>query len=206
MSGLAKIKVYTRYLTRPEPPKPGFIGLRERQAQGKDEDVLIIFTEGESWETTFRGARPMAPEQVGRWRESLLHNVLYILRQRLGEPGLEFRSLGAQVFENQPAELVEIADNDGRVVNVWFQASTHLPLKQSWVRRDPQTRERIEEVTVYAKFRDVGGGAQWPFVVRRERNREKIFEMFAESVTINQGLLDDIFTISEATKVLPRKK
>jgi hypothetical protein len=206
LSGLARLKIYSRYLTRPEPPQSGFVGLRERQAQGKDEEGLITFTEGECWETTYRGARPMAGEQVQRWRESLLRNILYILRQRLGEPGLEFRRLGSEVFENQPAEVVEIADNDGRVVNVWFHASTKLPLKQSWVRRDPQTRQKIEEVTVFAKFRDVGGGVQWPWVIRRERNGEKIFEMFSELVVINQGLLDDMFTISEGTKVLPRKK
>ena len=53
---------------------------------------------------------------MSRWRESLLHNVLYILRMRLGEPGLVFDSLGADVFENQPVDIVNIVDADNRQV------------------------------------------------------------------------------------------
>src|SRR5690349_15335477 len=34
LSGLSFAKVYTRYLTRPEPPVAGFFGVREREAFG----------------------------------------------------------------------------------------------------------------------------------------------------------------------------
>ena len=35
LSGLSIAKIYTRYLTRPEPPVPAFLGIRERQSFGK---------------------------------------------------------------------------------------------------------------------------------------------------------------------------
>ena len=33
LSGLSLAKIYTRYLTRPEPPVPGYLGVRERQVK-----------------------------------------------------------------------------------------------------------------------------------------------------------------------------
>ena len=57
-------------------------------------------------------------------------------------------------------------------------------------------------MTRYTKFRDVGGGVMWPFTIQRERNGEKIFEIFSESVSINQGLTDNLFTLPSGMKVL----
>src|SRR2546425_842084 len=38
LSGLSIARIYTRYLTRPEPPVPDYIGVRERQTFGKNEE------------------------------------------------------------------------------------------------------------------------------------------------------------------------
>ena len=45
-------------------------------------------------------------------------------------------------------------------------------------RRNTEYKDFDTEVTVFAKYRDVGGGVKWPFDVRRDRNGEKIFEMY----------------------------
>ena len=77
-----------------------------------------------------------------------------------------------------------------------------MTVRQVFYRRDPETKERIEEVTLFTKWRDVGGGVQWPFNILRERNGEKIFEIFSDSVTINHNLSDDLFTLPANTKAL----
>jgi hypothetical protein len=204
LRGLSVAKIYTRYLTRPEPPKPDFLGLRERQAFGKNEDSAILFTEdGKGWQLTFRGARPVAGALLSRFRDTTQRNFFYILRQRLGEPGLIIESRGSEVWSNMPVEIVDITDADNRVTTVYIHRTTKLPVRQVFFRRDPLTKERNEEVTVFSKYRDVGGGVQWPHVVQRERNGEKIYEMFAESVVVNQDLKDDLFTLPLTMKVLP---
>ncbi|MCC6860543.1 MAG: hypothetical protein IT158_18395 [Bryobacterales bacterium] len=206
LSGLTRAKIYTRYLTRPEPPTPGFFGLRERQAFGKDEYSAVVFSNDTGYEITFRGARPMPAATVNRWKESTLQNVFYILRQRLGEPGLTFQFMGTDVFENQPVEIVEIADSENRIVTVYFGMSTKLPVRQVFYRRDPETRQRVEEVTRFSKYRDVGGGVMWPLTILRERDGEKIYQMFSDAVTINQDLKDDLFTLPGNIKILkPRR-
>src|SRR5438128_9316218 len=74
LSGLSIAKIYTRYLTRPEPPVAAFLGVRERESFGKKEDNAVLLTETEGYEVTFRGARPIPAEQYERFRESALRN------------------------------------------------------------------------------------------------------------------------------------
>jgi hypothetical protein len=202
LSGLSFAKIYTRYLTRPEPPVAGFLGLRERQAFGKKEDSAVLLNEKEAFELTFRGATPLPSEQYDRFRESTLRNIFYILRMRIGEPGLIFESRGSDVIDNQPVEILDITDSANRVVTVHFQISTKLPVRQMTERRDPKTNMKIEEITRFTKFRDIGGGVMWPFTIQRERDGQKIYEIFSETVTINQGLTDNLFTLPTGMKIL----
>jgi len=207
LSGLSVAHIYTRYLTRPEPPVPDFLGVRERQAFGKDQSGAIIFNEsGEGYELTWRGARPLPDETLARYKDSILHNVLYILRMRLGEPGLTFDSQGSDVRENQPVEIVNITDAGNRTVTVLFNRSTKLPIYQTFKRRNPSDKQWDIEVTRFSTYRDVGGGVMWPFAVERERNGEKIFEMYADSITVNKDLKDDLFTLSANVKILKKAK
>jgi hypothetical protein len=206
LSGLSIATIYTRYLTRPEPPLPAFFGIREREAFGKKEDSAVLFTENDGFEITFRGARPIPADRYTRFRESTLRDIFYIMRMRLGEPGLTIESRHSDVIDNQPVEVVDITDNDNRIVTVYFHKSTKLPIRQVTDRRDPKTNERNQEVTLYSKYRDVGGGVMWPFAIQRERNGEKIFSMFAESVKINQDLTDNMFTLPSDMKILGGKK
>src|SRR5579862_121976 len=205
LNGLSIARIYTRYLIRPEPPTAGFLGVREREAFGKREDSAVLFLEGEGYDVTFRGARPLSEEVLQRFKESTLRNVFYILRQRLGEPGLILESRGSDVVENQPVDIVDITDIDNRTVTVYFNQITHLPARQVTYRRDPKTKDRVEEVTRFSKFRDVNG-VQWPFDIQRERDGEKIYQMFSDKVEINQGLTDNLFTLPSNIKILGKPK
>jgi hypothetical protein len=60
----------------------------------------------------------------------------------------------------------------------------------------------MEEVTVYSKYRDAGNGVQWPFDIQRFRNDQKIFQMYADSVEVDKGLSDDLFTLPAGIKML----
>jgi hypothetical protein len=207
LSGLAVAHIYTRYLTRPEPPVAGFLGVRERETFGKDQAGAIIFNEsGQGFELTWRGARPLPDETLARYKDTTLHNVLYTLRMRLGEPGLVFDYQGADVRENQPVEIIDITDADNRTVTVLFNRSSKLPIYQTFKRRNPTDKQWDVEVTRFSKYRDIGGGVMWPFAVERERNGEKIFEMYADSITLNKDLKDDLFTLPANMKILKKGK
>lgn len=198
LSGLSVARFYTLYVPI-DPSKTGTeIAQQEYQAYGKNEDFFVLFRDEGAWEVTYRGPKELEQNQIDRHRDSTLHNILYILQMRLKEPGLVFESRGSDVVDNVPVNVVDVIDSKNRVVTVYFHPTTKLPVKQSWVWRDAKTRERFEEVTRFARYREVNG-TQWPFQTNRERNGEKIYEMFADSVAINQKVDDIKFAIPTPT-------
>lgn len=205
LTGLARATIYTRYLTAPSTPEPNKVYQRERQAFGKDKDYAILFDEDKGYSITFRGAQPLPDANLTRYRESTRRNFFYILRQRRHEPGLILEHQGAKVFENAPVDVLDITDSENITVSVMIHQSTKLPIRQVFYRRDPVTRDRLEEVTLFNKYRDVSG-VQWPWSITRFRNGEKIFEIFSDSVTVNSGLSDQLFTLPADMKVLPPPK
>jgi hypothetical protein len=214
VSGMATDALYTNYLPLPNPPEPGFLGVRVRDARGrKPEDVIgkrqddvILYIDGTGYEVTFRGARPLSDIVIAQFKVATLHSVFYILRQRLHEPGIIFESRGADFFENRPMEIVDITDANNDKVTVYFDQLSKLPARQVYYRKDPIDNTKIEEASVFNKYRDVGGGVMWPFAIRRERNGEKIFEAYLESVEINQNFKDSMFTLPQGLRLLKKDK
>ena len=202
LTGLSIAKIYTRYLA----PVPGHIAVRERQAFGKGETSAVLLTENGAWELTFRGARPLADQRYEDYQDSTLRNVFYILRQRLNEPGIDLYSRGSDVFQNTPVEIVDITDSAVRTVTVYFSQTTKLPVRQVFRRRNREYKDFDEEVTLFSKYRDIGGGVMWPFDMRRERNGEKIYEMYADSVEVNKELKDNFFALPSELRLLPKEK
>ena len=202
INGLSAAKIYTRYLA----PVPGKLEQRERDNFGPKEDSANLFTESAGWEITFRGARPIEDALYARYQDRILRDILYILRQRLKEPGLAFYSQGSDMFENRPVEIVDITDADTNTVTVYFDQRSKFPVRQSFRRRNPEFKDFDTEVTLYGLYRNVGNGVMWPCNIRRERNGEKIFEMFSDHVEINQDLKDSLFTLPGDIKVLPKAK
>ncbi len=199
LTGYSAARLYTKYL--PANARAGILEL-QRQTYGKKEDDAVLFTENEAFEVTYRGAKPLADDKVKQFRENTLHDVFYILRQRLAEPGIEFEGAGRDIVENQPVEVLDIFDSENRNVRVWVNSDTFLPVKQRFYRWDPIINDRREEVTRYTKYRDAGNGVMWPATAARERDTEKNFEMYADRVTINDSLQDSMFELPNGIKIL----
>ena len=204
LTGLSIAKIYTRYDLHPDETKKAGLHVRERQSFGKKENSIVLFLEDAGYQLTYRGAKPMPADSMERYKATTRNNILYILRERLDEPGLTIESRGSDILSNTPVELVDITDAENNVIHVAFHHLTKLPMRQVYHRRDPETKEKIEEVTVFTKFRDVGGGVQWPFNILRERNGEKIYEIFSESVTVNVDLNDSMFNLPTDLKKLEK--
>ena len=202
LSGLSIAKIYTRYITVDPTKSAHDLGVRERQSFGKNEDSAVVLREDGGANITYRGPKALPMEDFERYRETTLHNFFYILRQRLHEAGMEFEFKGSDVVDRVPVEIVDVIDAQNFVVRVYFHQTTKLPVKQSFSRLDPKTKDRDEEVTRFDRYRD-NHGIQWPQQITRERNGEKIYQIFAETVSFNQDLTDDLFSINTTT---PRKK
>jgi len=78
-------------------------------------------------------------------------------------------------------------------------------VRQTFRRRNPQFDDFDIEATSFAKYRDTKG-VKLPFETRRDRNGQKIFEMFVETEEINKDLRDELFTLPANLKILPKGK
>ena len=184
LTGLSIATIYTRYDSGVADTAHN-LAQHERDNYGKKEDYGTLFTDQEAWDITYRGARPLPVERFQRYKETTLRDVFYIIRVRLHEPGWIMESKGADVIENRPVEIVDLIDADNLTTTVYFDQITKLPVRQVFFRRDPVTKDRNEEVTHFTKFRDAGNGVQWPFAIESDRNGEKIYEIFSDSVEVN---------------------
>ena len=201
-SGTSIATIYIRYLT----PVPGKVSQREQEVFGKNHDEgAVLFNEEGAWEITFHGARPLEPERVKNYQESTLRNIFYILHQRLKEPGMDFYSQGTDMILRVPVEVVDITDASGATVTVSFSQFDKLPMRQVYRHRNEEFHDFDTEVTNFGKYHDIGG-IKWPFDVQRERNGDKIYEMYSSSVEFNKGLKDDMFSLPANVKMFGTKK
>jgi hypothetical protein len=195
LTGLTLARFYTKYTAD---------GEVQRQAFGKKLDDVVILTPAAGWEITYRGARPLPDDRIKQFRETMLHDVFYILRSRINEPGMTFEARGHDVVENQPVEVVDVFDADNRNVTLYIHSSTWLPVKQRFQRWDPVIKDRREEVTRYTKYRESGNGVVWPYGIQRERDGEKIFELYSERVVIGEDLKNDMFQLPPGLTILKK--
>jgi hypothetical protein len=201
LTGLTIARTATRYLNKVEDPSQT-LAILERQDFGKKLDYGILFQQDDAYEITFRGARPLATDRFERYKHYTIADIFYILRERLHEPGLIFEGRGADVWNNFPIEIVEITDARNEVVTVYFHKTTKLPVREVSTRRDPATKEKIDEETLYTKYRE-SDGVQWPLTVQRNRNGERIYEMFSDSLEIDKKLPDkNMFELPAGMKKL----
>jgi hypothetical protein len=205
ITGLAVARIYVKYLAADAGiPKDG-VRMVEREVFGKKLDDAVIFTKnGEAYDVTYRGAQPLADSRIKQFRDTTVQNVFYILRERMEEPGIGFESRGHDVIENQPVEILGIFDAQNRDVTVWVNSDSFLPIRQRLYRWDPIINDRREETTRYAKYRDVGNRVMWPYDVQRERDGEKVYEMYADQVTVGAPLADSLFELPTGTKILKK--
>ncbi len=203
LAGTILTTVYTRYL----PPVPGKVEQLEKDAFGKPDESTsgLLYTMDGAWDYTFHGARPMEDQRLAEHNENVLRNILYILRQRLNEPGMSFYSQGADLWENRAVEVVDITDADNNTVTVYFSKNDKVPVRQTFRRRNPVYNDFDTEATLLANYHR-SEGIQWPTDIRRDRNGVKVYEMYTDSVEFNKNLKDSVFALPPKLKVLPKAK
>jgi hypothetical protein len=201
LSGLDIARTYVEYAS--VPPEKG-LAVKERQVLGKKQDYSYLFLPDQGFDITFRGARPIPDESWQRYVRTTRNDILYILRFRLQEPGLQFDYVGSDVLLSTHVEVVEVTDVQDLTIRVYFDHNTMLPIRQVYNWLDPDTHERTEEITIYDKWRNAGFGVMWPFSVERERNGYKTYQSFSDFVEVNKALPAKIFDLPEGIKILKK--
>ncbi len=200
--GQARITIYDRF----DPMDPGADGtwlpLRRREVYTEKGDYYALFLNGDGFEVTYRGAVPQPEDYMERYRLSSRRDIFFFMRYRMDEDGLYYYYKGTEIIDNVPTDALDIVDAEGEAISVNLRQSDGLPVQQRYLRRDPKTRIPFEEKSVFGRYRPVGE-TLLPWIVRRERDDERVFELYAQSYQIDQPLSDDLFQLPKDLPLLP---
>jgi hypothetical protein len=166
---------------------------KERDELTKKRDVIEIFNGDKGYEVTYKGVRNLDDkEELGPYLRRRHYSLDLVLRQWLHEPGIALFYEGQTVAAQKEADQVTIMNSKNEAVTLYFDINTHLPVKKSFVWRDPVDKERNVEEEIYDNYRLIQG-IMTPFDVTRTFNGDMAAQSFLTSATYNQPISEELF-------------
>lgn len=166
---------------------------KDRIEVTKQRDVIYIYNGEQGWEITYKGTRAADPEEVKEYVRAREYSLNTVLRVWLQEPGTALFYEGIGLVQDKQVEKVTIINSKDQAVTIAIDQNTHLPVKKSYLLRDPVSREKDEEAEIYDNWR-VEQGLNTAHIIVATHNGETTRQRFLQSVTYNQGIPDSKFT------------
>jgi hypothetical protein len=171
---------------------------QERYEVTEQRDVVYLFLGDKEYEVIYRGSTQLNPEKDENARQALLrrrHTLDTVLRTWLNAPGTILLDEGPSVAESQMAEKITIINANDDAVTLLISPESHLPVEKIFSVRDPQSRERDEEIEIYGNWRMVQG-INTPYSVQTKRNGQLIRTESLAGITYNTHPPDSYFAPS----------
>ncbi len=180
---------------------------KERIELTKKRDVAYVYNGDQGYEITYKGVRYDEPKAVSDFIRRRKYSLEWVLRRWLNEPGMALFYDGPAVAAQKDTQQVTLVNSRNESVDLYFDTSSHLPVKKSFSWRDPTDKERNIEEDIYDNYRPVEG-VMTPFSVTHFYNGDMASQRFLNSIRYNTGLNDSLFNVNvtyDPTKPAPRK-
>lgn len=171
---------------------------QERYEVTEQRDVVYLFLGDKEYEVIYRGSTEMNPQKDENVRQALLrrrHTLNIVLRTWLSAPGTILLDEGPTVAESRMAEKVTVINANNDAVTLLVSTDNHLPVEKIFSVRDPQSRERDEEVEIYGNWRMVQG-INTPYSIQIKRNGELVRTESLSNIAFNTHPPDSYFSPS----------
>jgi hypothetical protein len=165
---------------------------KERTEYFKQRDWVVLYTGDQGYDTTFRGTRLVDPEDLVKYLHRRDHSLEVVLRRWLSQPGTALFYEGAALVDQKPVQTVSIVNSRNDSVTLYIGTYSHLPVRKTYLVRDPVSRERDEEAESFDSYRLVQG-IMTPFSILRYHNGEITRQFFLKKVEYNLGVSDALF-------------
>ncbi len=172
---------------------------KERIELTKQRDVIVIHNGDKGYEVTFRGTAGEEQPELEDYLRRRHYSLQQVLRTWLKQSDTALFYEGKAAAERKPAEQVTVMNAQNEAVTFYIDQNTFLPIKKTFVWRDPKTRDRTEESEVYDNYRPVQG-IMTPFSVTRQRDGWATNQRFIFEVKYNQNLPDSLFEAALGAK------
>ncbi len=149
----------------------------------------------EGWIIEGRDLREANKQEMDGFRRAVKHTIENLLRSRLNEPGVKLFYYGQDsVSWKQRAEAVELVDAENDSVVIFFDVSTHYPIKIEYQDPDEKTGRRIKIEEEFSNWHSVGGVIT-PFRTDIYHDGELTMQAFYDSdgVAYDVGLPEELF-------------
>lgn len=165
---------------------------KDRIELTKKRDIIELYTGDKGYEITYRGARNMDDKEMDPYLRRRHFGLDSVLREWLNQPGVALFYEGQTVAAQKQADQVTVMNAKNEAVTLYLDVSTHLPVKKSFVWRDPVDKERNLEEEIYDNYRPAQS-VMVPYDTTRFFNGEMSAQFFITAANINQGLSDSLF-------------
>ena len=165
---------------------------KERVELTKERDIAELYVGNKAYELTYKGAHPIEQKDLDDYLRRRRFSLDAVLRTWVNDPGVVLLFEGNTIAAQHPALQITLINSQNESVTVCFDSENHLPVKKSFMWRDPVDKQRNLEEEVYENYRPVSG-IMVPYNVTRYFNGDMANERFMNSVTINQGLDQGMF-------------
>ena len=168
----------------------------ERNEITEERDIVYLFLGDKEYEVTYRGGHELNPEKDENVKQALVRRrfaLAKVLREWLKAPGTILLDEGPALAEGQMTEKITIINSADDAVTLMVSTDTHLPVQKVFSVRDPQSRERDEEVEIYGAWRMVDG-INTPWSTQTKRNGALLRSESISNVAYNTRPPDAYFT------------
>ena len=154
--------------------------------------VVQIFSGSSGWEITYKGKKDLPAEKLGEYLRWQNHSLRTILGQWYGSPATVLIDEGPSQIDRRRTEKITLINRLNDAVTLEIDAGSHLPLRLSFMWRDPQFHDKNVDAIEYDNYHRIDGIAA-PFTVTQAHNGEVVHQEFVLQAEYNIGLQKNLF-------------
>jgi hypothetical protein len=168
---------------------------KDRTEIGKKRDVVRVHNGDKGYEITYKGTAALGKEEMRDYLRSYAHSMNVVLRQWLKEPGTVLLYAGTGIADNRMTEQITMLNAKDESVTIAVDPTSYLPVRKSFVYRDPVDNLKSEETETYGNYRPQQG-LMTAHTIVRSKNGEMVAQRFLTKVEYNQPLNASLFDAS----------
>jgi hypothetical protein len=170
-------------------------------------DLVLIHNGDLGFEISYKGTAAQEKLDLQNYLRRRRHSVEWIFRKWINDPTVALFYNGLDIVDSKPSEGLTLLNSQNDSVTVWFDQSTHYPIKISYSWRDPKDKQKNVEEEVYDHYKPEQG-IMTPHSITRYFNGESSQQRFIYSAKYNESLPDTMFdaNVTYDPKAPPKKR
>ncbi len=165
---------------------------KERVELTKKRDVIYIENGDKGYEVSYKGTTLQDPKTWHDYVRRRNFSIDTLLREWLTQQGTQIYYEGTAIAEQRMADVVSVVNSKNQSASIFIDQVSHLPIKKTFVYRDPLDRQKDEEGEIYGNWR-LEGGINTPHSIVRTHNGDYTNQRFIKTVTFNIPAADSLF-------------